>query len=215
MFKYAIAGAISLAASLSSANAATETYNFLGDYPGTYADTMQFTSDQGNNVSVTMGTYTHYLSDGTEGGGAVGQWTGYGLGACTDITSTSCGEEHFVDGNGANEFLKFSFDHDVVIESIQFADYGYGGNYFDLLLADMTDVLDLTYSGAGLFQGAIDALGAMFAIGSYWCDTGFKIQSITVSYNGSPSEVPLPGTAWLLLGGLGGLAATKRRKAAA
>ena len=209
LMKSVFAGALGLIASLSVANAATETYNFLGDKAGTYYSSVDFTSDMGNTVTVTAGTYNSVISDGSTGTAWVGQWTGYGLGVCSYGGSKGCYESHFVDGYGANEFLKFSFDHDVTIESIKFKDYG--DNYFDLTLGDGTNLLDRMYNASGLYQVATDAMGSMFAIGAFWKGSGFKVQSITVSYD--TSEVPLPAAGWLLIAGLGGLVAMKRRAA--
>ena len=208
--KHLFAGALALGASLTAAQAATETYDFLGYMPGTYYNSVDFTSDQGNTVTVTAGTYSEAITDGSVGGVAVGQWTGYGLGACSYWGSKGCGEAHYVDGYYKNEFLKFSFGHDVTIESIQFKDYG--DNYFDLTLADGTNLFDLAYDAAGLYQTAVDAMGSMFALGAYYYTSGFKVQSITVSYDDT-SEVPLPAAGWLLIAGLGGLAVMKRRSA--
>lgn len=209
--KSVFAGAIVLVSSLSAATAATETYDFLGYMPGTYYSSVDFTSDMGNTVTVTAGTYSENISDGTEGAAVVGQWTGYGLGACSYGGQKGCSESHYVDGWGTNEFLKFAFGYDVTIESIQFKDYG--DNYFDLTLANGANILDLMYDAAGLFQTTTDAMGSMFALGAYNWTSGFKVQSITVSYN--TSEVPLPAAGWLLIAGLGGLAAMKRRSSAA
>lgn len=210
-FKGVLAGAFALVATVTAASAATETYSFLGYKPGTYYNSVDFQSDMGNTVTVTAGTYTNTISDGTVGTAYVGQWTGYGLGACTKLTTYGCKEQHYIDGYYKNEFLKFSFEHDVTIESIKFKDYG--DNFFDLTLADGTNLLDLKYNAAGVYQNAIDAMGSMFAIGAYYYTSGFKVQSITVSYN--TPEIPLPAAGWLMLAGLGGLAAMKRRKSAA
>ncbi|NNL74329.1 MAG: hypothetical protein HKP29_13280, partial [Silicimonas sp.] len=93
-----------MAVSASGANAATETYDFLGSHAGTYYMSKDFSSDQGNSVNVTTGTYGTYISDGSTGGGWIGQWTGYGLGSCTYAGPGYCAERHYVDGRGKNEF---------------------------------------------------------------------------------------------------------------
>lgn len=209
--KSVLVGAVAVLASVSAVSAATETYNFLGHMPGTYYNSVDFTSDMGNTVTVTAGTYSSKITDGTPGTAWVGQWTGFGLGVCNSGGSKGCYEQHYVDGYGSNEFLKFSFGHDVTIQSIKFMDFG--DNFFDLTLGNGTNLFDLKYNAAGLYQTAIDAMGSMFAIGAYYKTSGFKLQSITVSYD--TSEVPLPAAGWLLIAGLGGLAALKRRSASA
>jgi hypothetical protein len=48
----------------------------------------------------------------------------------------------------------------------------------------------------------------------YDCYSGFKITGITVEWD-MPEVIPLPAAGWLLLGGIGGLAALRRRRKAA
>lgn len=59
-------------------------------------------------------------------------------------------------------------------------------------------------SGAGLFD---NFFGVKAGVDGSW-----KLLAVTVDYD--PAVVPLPGAAWLLIGGLGGLAALRRRKQA-
>lgn len=185
--------------------AATETFDFTGSYWGTYYSSPTFHGDNGGSVEVTAGTYNNVISDGlhTAGDAYVGQWTGYGLGVWSSDGWWNY-EEHYVDGSNP-EFLKFDFGTDVTIESISFGDYGngqfdwYASNGSGGLYVDM----DADVSGTDV--------GSMFFLGA-WGSMGFKVESITVSYD--MSEVPLPAAGFLLLGGLGGLVALKRRKKA-
>lgn len=186
-----------------AAQAATETFDFTGYQPGVYKSSYSFSSDLGNEVEVTMGTFKSFISDGSAGGGYVGQWTGYGLGVCTEYGGYCC-ESHYVDGYGGAEYLKFSFDYDVIIESITFKNYGDGT--YDLADENKNTIL----LSAGLDKDVSGTeVGSMFFIGA-WGGAGFKVQSITVSHD--VSEVPIPAAGFLLLGGLGGLAALKRKR---
>ena len=100
--------------------AATETFSFTGYHSGetyVYETSKSFTGDQGGNVDVTMGTFGHSIAHtGSDGGGVVGQWAGYGLGVCTRQRGRHCRESHTVDGWGTNEYLKFSLDRDATLE---------------------------------------------------------------------------------------------------
>lgn len=206
-----IAATIAATVLATASFAATETYDLTTWKSGTYKSSYTFTSDKGNDVDITMGTYNGFISNGSAGGGYVGQWTGAGVGVCTYVKNGSCKESHVVDGYGTNEYLKFSFEHDVVIKSIKFGDYG--DNYFDLTLADGSNLLDKQFNNSGYYNTSVDAKGSMFFLGAYNKKSGFKVKKITVEYK--MNEVPLPAAGFLLLGGLGGLAAMKRRKKAA
>ncbi len=186
--------------------AATEKFDFTGYYSGEYYSSKSFDGDNGGSVTVTAGTYTDYISDGvgTAGDAKVGQWTGAGLGVKSPDPWYYGWEEHYVDGKNP-EFLKFDFGMDVVLESISF--WNYGNGKFDWLGGNGASDIDVslwadvsgTEVGSTLFLGAYKKMG-------------FKVKSITVSYD--TPEVPLPAAGFLLLGGLGGLAALKRRKKA-
>lgn len=184
--------------------AATETFSFVGSHAGTYYKSKSFSGDNGGSVNVTAGTYKWNISDGVDTAGKawVGQWTGYGLGVWSKDKYSK--EEHYVDGKNP-EFLKFSFDKDVTIEKISFKNYGNGK--FDWYSSNGSGDIDVSLwadvSGTDV--------GSMFFLGAYK-HMGYKVQSITVSYD--MSEIPLPAAGFLLLGGLGGLAALKRRKKA-
>ncbi len=184
--------------------AATETFSFTGYHAGetdVYETSKTFTGNLGGNVEVTMGTYGGSIQgSGSDGGGVVGQWAGYGLGVCTRQWHGYCAESHTVDGWGVNEYLKFSLDQDATLESITFLNYG-NGRY------DLTTMTGSEYWS--LWQGSDMSgteLGSMFFVGA-WDRMAFKVQSISVSY----ADVPLPAAGFLLLGALGGLAAMRRR----
>lgn len=63
-----------------------------------------------------------------------------------------------------------------------------------------------------------DRYGRYDRSGQYTCEKehekyyGFKIRSITVEYEDTP-QIPLPAAGWMLIAGLGGMAALRRKKA--
>jgi hypothetical protein len=199
-----------------SANAATvtETYDFTGDYAGEYYKSVNFTSNMGNTVNVTMGLYTSNISDGTAGGGKVGQWTGAGLGVCGNLSAGTCQESHYVDGSGANEFLAFVFDKVVTLASVTFGDYSVDGSSgekkFDLWSSITGDVIDISYNGSGSYDPADYLIGSVLKLGAFYSGSGFKVKAITVTYE--TGEVPLPAAGLMLIGALGGMSALRRRK---
>ena len=173
--------------------AATTTYDFTGGHAGTYYDT--FTGVDG--VSVTSGA-TYY--DDTW----VGQWTYGGLGVVTHYDNF-----HGIDGWG-DEYLTFNLESGVQasITEIVFSDYG-RNDYFDIISTNGTES-DQNFVYNNTWTGDV-AIGDEFSIQFTNNYSAAKIRSITVEY---VSEVPLPAAGFLLLGGLGGLAALKRRKKA-
>ncbi len=181
--------------------AATETFDFTGSYAGTYYHSKEFAGDNGSYIDVSAVA----VKNGRLKKAVVGQWTYGGLGVCNSLGRYGCKESHTVDGYGRDDYLKFSLDHDVKISSISFSDYG--NNSFNVY-ADGS-LYNLDYSSSGKWNGEIVA-GSTFFIGASEWKSGFKVKSVTVHYD--VSEVPLPAAGFLLLGGLGGLVAMRRRK---
>lgn len=117
-----------------------------------------------------------------------------------------------VDGFFGNDVLVFSFDTRVRINSVSFApqdiesndQFAFGsvsGSTFTRV-ADFTDVstpFDMSFFGS-------DAIGEAFGIGAIGSDDNFSITAMDVA------AVPLPAAGWLLIAGLGGIAAMSRRK---
>lgn len=212
--KFAATLAVLFAANASFA--ATETFTFTGKYEGKrsgYHKSMDWTGTAGGAVQVTAG----YMYKGVHYASTVGHWKHGGLGACNHLSRSGkwCKEKHTVDGAyKRDDYLKFSLAKDATITKITFSDYG--KNRFVLNAKGMTSHLGYgrVRGHKAAWKGKID-VGSTFFVGAQHKKSAFKIRSITVEYamNGGPvAPVPVPAAGVLLLGGLGGLAAFKRRK---
>ena len=76
-----------------------------------------------------------------------------------------------------------------------------------------------TYYGAFLLDEALSGLSGTWSISEYGCTKkgvcstkGKALSHASVYYNGTPSAVPIPAAGILLLGGLGSLAALRRKR---
>lgn len=130
---------------------------------------------------------------------------------------------HAVDSWGKDEAIIFDFGTDVILRTIDLSwDYsavyskfhkwiGRGVAHWDLFIGE-------TFEGRYSGDEKVDVMGSLFGIGAttrFYDDgsyrqSAFKIRSITIDM--PVPEVPLPASALLLIGGLGGIAAMKRRK---
>ncbi|MHA6262140.1 VPLPA-CTERM sorting domain-containing protein [Arenibacterium sp. CAU 1754] len=175
-------------------------------------------------VNLTVSGYNH--TNGVLGDQiTVGNWF-------KGLSATSVNDDtHLVDGSGPDEMLLFSFDREVTVEAIWFSYYDegddfdlatYTGTGLDTLLSDIS--ISATYSSDGVFDGTKQDSGRailtagqkflsdVFGIGADHSSDNFKIKKIMVSYDDSISPVPLPAGGLLLVGGLAGLAALRRKK---
>ncbi len=149
-----------------------------------------------------------------------GSWGGHhgGVGAHSCIFSKKCvPDKHTVDGSWGNEMVVFDFGDKIVrLTGVSFS------------YADKYDKFDIGVYGNGVGSAptgyqydkslanhspqyaAVSGLdtGSVFGVGAYTHSSDFKIKKIHYEV------VPLPAAGWLLLAGIGGLAALKRRKRA-
>jgi hypothetical protein len=197
----------------SGASAATVSFNFNN------AASNVFTSD-----GVTVTATAHQMTNsGAPGASAtLGRYSN-GLGV-----SSGRHDEHFLDGLGTNELIRFAFSEAVRIVSVTFtyADYGdefsfgyQGPSAYVHVESDQP--LNSTQTAWTWVRGDADIavysfLGSYtstaFGIGAIDNHTEFKISGMTVET--IPAVVPLPAAGLGLIAGLGALAALKRRKAA-
>jgi hypothetical protein len=218
--------ALSLAA---AAQAGTVTFNFAGatssgPNAGGWSDVLTYTED-GITLAVSGGPVANNKT------AWVKTWYNAGLGVCSGYEQPSCVTgDHQLDSFGVDEFVYLAFDKAVSLSQIAF-NYLNNNDTFDLAV-DGTQVIDNGALADNVFSSFVNFdpayNGSIFAIAAgvstktvcQWSSYGkkcwtedvnsaFKIKSVTVS------NVPLPATGLLLVGGLGLLAAARRRRAAA
>jgi hypothetical protein len=127
-------------------------------------------------------------------------------------------DAHFVDGKGFDEVVKFVFDKVVKIEKIWFS-YNEAGDDFAFTVLDGANA-GAFYATVGIpgtsfyssFTFTKEILASMFGVGATGKYDEFKIKKIKVSYEDHPEVIPLPAAGWLMVAGLGGLAALRRKK---
>jgi hypothetical protein len=132
---------------------------------------------------------------------------------------------HQVDGAYSNEFLKLAFNPAITLTKLQFT-YASKNDDFHFYTWNGS-----SWSESGPYEACPNQnwtcgengtahwytfgtpyTGSMFLVGARGADDDWKLKGVKVEYQ--PSVVPLPAAGWMLLAGLGGIAALKRRKAA-
>ena len=171
--------------------------------------------------------YSDSLPPTLGGNPYLASWTGMygGIGICSGYPGSGTGgcanDQHTVDGANNNEVVILDFGSLVVkLTSITFA-YADSDDFFDVLaFGNGTDAaatdggLNKSVScGASVCTKTNFSIetGSIFGIGAFRDRSEWKLQAITFDIIPT-TEVPLPAAGWMLLAGLGGLAAAKRRK---
>ena len=162
-----------------------------------------------------------------------------GLGICTGrldrAASGGCaGDDHTVSGSdGADEMALINFGETAVRltsvtlslvgndDDFDVAVYGRGSKHpvsftDDIALPNINPIVEATFGSefrtvTYLFEDLL--VGSIFGFGADGPDDDFKIQSIGFE-SLEVASVPLPAAGWMLIAGLGALAASRRKKSA-
>lgn len=230
---FAAAGGAVLMVAASAASAATvyQDFNFAVNGGGWSASKTYTSNTADASVNVTAGSFSdsHVVSGSSY---TLNSWNGAGLGicapnrsqasrGCTSQTETSSADSHRVDGNRNNELAVLDFGRAVTIESLTIGHFGnssWAKGLFDLFSNSGSWALNAAglngSSGTYTFTPGSSYTSQIFGIGAHSHWASFKIQSVRVSYNvpDTPSAVPLPAGAVLLLTALGGLGFARKRR---
>ncbi len=204
----AMATALSAAALIgSAATASTVSLTTGGDATGSGSPTGSFSSG-GISGSIAAGCgYTGFDVNCTGGGGAFTTPTitigtaGMGVASVNDTNNQ-------LDATNNDEFLTFTFTSAVNLFGIDFSLFGIGDSY-DLLI---NGTLYASSQTTDPWATEIDNVTS-FTIASTGTGT-FRIGSFDVEASSGASTVPLPATGLLLMGALGGLGLSRRRRKA-
>lgn len=232
------AGALVVLAFSGAAAASTITLSFNSNTNWTTGDRVFDNGPQ----SVTLNGATHTSGTNLDFNAGLASWggSGGGLGVCSSLSgnfsasnSTSrCREEHTVDTNGTDELVTFDFGSLIVeLTSITFAYvnniddfdvYSYGASFADLVESSTRNRLPnarpdnlrtVTATNFSATQGSLFAIGVSGGRGD---DDSVKLQAVSFSIvpppPPPPAPIPLPAAGWMLLAGMGGLAAIRRRR---
>jgi len=212
--KALIAAALMAVVSVGAASASTINFNV---YAGWTKGSNTYSNGH-ETVEVSGWQYDGFSNSLKTGSSSTASWGGAhgGIGVCRYKTSSWCNlDQHKIDGFHGNDMALLDFGDKVVrLTSLTFA-YADHNDKFDVLAfgngngSAATDYeWDIKIDGSGVKTVALSGLdtGSLFGIGAFSKKSEFKLQSVHYSV------VPLPAAGWMLLAGLGGLAALKRRK---
>lgn len=182
------------------------------DLTGSAGQASQLTFSDGI-VSATVEA-KRMRANGTIGGKRIITQTADGLGA-----KTGWNDSDLLDNTVQDEAIRFIFDTAVKIEKIVFSFVDEADVFAFSILGGKTvssffDGLSLDTTGIGTFTFSEDIVSDMFAIGLIGEGMGVKIRGIGYAVE-TPAPVPLPAAGGLLLVGLGGLAALRRKASTA
>ncbi len=120
-----------------------------------------------------------------------------------------------IDGFGSNDILIFSFDQEVTLTQILFENFAPGDGFVFAQPgvspnADRFSINPLGFPDTDGDEGVFDLnfTGSVFGIGAIFGGDDFLLSGLTFDV----APVPLPAAGWMLLAGVGGLAAMRRKR---
>lgn len=215
--------------SMAASAAAAKTVDFL------FTDSLGPTSSyqqtvDGLTVTITAGSFIGGFSGSVtsvtdQGGNSVDGWAlsgnsfdndarvdpdSNGLGVINNFSAGTDNDDD-VDGSGWDDFLILSFSQKVQVTSATFGAFGFNDDY--RLFYDLNgngslgngDFLTFTKDDNPLTNFPV-VVGDLIGFAATGSNDEWKLKKISVA------AVPLPAAGWMLLAGIGGLAAMRRRK---
>ncbi len=164
------------------------------------------------NGDVYYNGSTNLITSATVGNGHIGR---YSSGA--GVVNSSGDGSHTVDGAGWNDFVEIRFSQSVTITSVSFGAWESDDDFRWMWDASGNGRIGVgDYISGNQDDNPFSSFGGqmsnVFGFAAFGDNDDWKLRTVSIDY--SVSEVPLPAGGILLLTGIGGLIAARRKKLA-